>query len=91
VVAVAKNRHPEVRLTGLLAYYRPEKEDGPWDSTFYPPGMERVPKRAAIVRANRFMVDCSDYIIAYAKGPGNSRELVEYARGKGKRVENLAE
>ena len=44
------------------------------------PGMETVPKRAAIVRANRYMVNHSDYLIAYAWHPAsNARELVEYA------------
>ena len=50
-----------------------------------PPGMETVPKRAAIVRANRYMVDHSDYLIAYAWHPAsNARELVEYAQKREK-------
>ncbi len=91
VVRNAKQRHPEVSLVLLLPYYRPEKSDEEWDSTFYPPGMETVPKRLAILRANRYMVDHCDYLIAYARTIGNSRELVEYAERRGKRVENLAE
>ncbi len=48
--------------------------------------METVPKRAAIVRANRYMVDHSDFLIAYAWHPAsNARELVAYAQ----RRENL--
>lgn len=91
VVREAKQRHPEVSLTLLLPYYRPEKIDGEWDGIFYPPGMETVPKRLAIVRANRYMADHCDCLIAYARYPGNSREVMEYARGRGKQVENLAE
>lgn len=91
VVREAKQRHPEVSLTLLLPYYRPEKIDGEWDGIFYPPGMETVPKRLAIVRANRYMADHCDHLIAYAKYPGNSREVMEYARGREKQVENLAE
>lgn len=98
MVTNAKQRHPEVSLFVLLPYYPDprgalfaEKADG----TFYPPGMETVPKRLAIVRANRYMVEHSDYLIAYARSVGNARELVEYARvreRKGKiHVENLAE
>ena len=90
-VREAKQRHPQVSLVLLLHYYRPERAVGEWDSTFYPPGMEAVPKRLAIVRANRYMVDHCDYLIAYARTVGNSRELVEYARKRGKQVENLAE
>lgn len=56
--------------------------EAPWgfDGTFYPPGMENVPRRFAIVRANRYMVDHVDYLIAYAWHPAsNARNLVEYA------------
>ena len=46
--------------------------------------MERVPKRAAIVRANRYMADHCDFLIAYAWRPASiARELVDYAQGKG--------
>ncbi len=38
-----------------------------------------VPKRAAIIRANRYMVEHSDYLIAYAWHLGNAQDLVEYA------------
>jgi hypothetical protein len=82
----AKQRHPEVTLTLLLPYHpfdRPVQTPPGFDGTFYPPGMEKVPKRAAIVRANRYMVDHSDYLIAYAWQPAsNARTLVEYAQKK---------
>ena len=43
--------------------------------------MESVPRKAAIVRANRYVVDHVDYLIAYAWHPAsNARELVEYAQ-----------
>ena len=83
-VEKAKKRHPEVTLTLLLSYHpynRPTPTPPGFDCTFYPPGMETVPKRVAIVRANRYMVDNSDYLIAYAWHPAsNARDLVEYAR-----------
>lgn len=41
------------------------------------------------------MVDNSDYLIAYARYPGNAREMVEYAQVKERKgrihVENLAD
>lgn len=55
-----------------------------FDGTFYPPGMETVPKRAAIVRANRYMVEHSEDLIAYVWHSGNVRDLVEYARKREK-------
>ncbi len=79
----AKARRPDVRLVCLRPYHpaeRPEKTPSGFDGSFYPPGMERVPRKLAIVRANRYMVDNSDFLIAYAWHPGNARELVEYAQ-----------
>lgn len=59
-VKTAKQAHPEVGLTLLLPYHPAERPipvpDG-FDSTYYPPGMENVPRKVAIVRANRYMVD----------------------------------
>jgi hypothetical protein len=57
-----------------------------FDSTFYPPDMEKIPRRLAIVRANHYMVDNTDYLVAYAWHPGsNARELLSYARSREKR------
>lgn len=83
-VKVAKKRHPEVTLTLLLPYHpydRPTSTPPSFDGTFYPPGMETVPKRAAIVRANQYVVDNSDYLIAYVRhSVSNAWDLVEYAK-----------
>lgn len=83
-VKVAKKRHPGITLTLLLPYHpydRPKPTPSGFDSAFYPPGMETVPKRLAIVQANRHMVDHSQFLIAYAWHPAsNARNLVEYAR-----------
>ena len=88
-VKAAKKRHPEVMLTLLLPYHpydRPTPTPPGFDSTFYPPGMETVPKRAAIIQANRYMVEHSDYLIAYVWHlVSNARDLLEYARKLEKR------
>ena len=83
-VKAAKRSHPEVNLILLLPYHPAERPiptpDG-FDGTFYPLGMESVPRKIAIVRANRYVVDHVDYLIAYAWHPAsNARELVEYAK-----------
>ena len=93
-VLKAKERHPQVTLFLLLPYHpadRPIPAPEGFDGTFYPPGMERVPKRAAIVRANRYMADHCDFLIAYAWHPAiNARELVDYAQARGTvQVDNL--
>ena len=80
----AKAQHPEITLSMLIPYHpaeRPVELPLGFDSTFYPPGMEKVPRRLAIIRANRYVVDHADYLIAYVWHPGsNARELVDYAR-----------
>ena len=94
----AKKRHPEVTLTLLLPYHpfdRPIPTPEGFDGTFYPPGMETVPKRVAIVRANRYMMENSSHLIAYAWHPAsNAREILEAALKRQKRgemrVTNLA-
>ena len=66
-----------------------------YDDTFYPPDMEKVPRKLAIVRANKYMVDSSDFLIAYVWHPAsNARNLLEYAQARERkgliRIENLA-
>ena len=83
-VIAAKNQHPDITLSMLIPYHPAERaietQQG-FDNTFYPAGMEKVPRKLAIVRANRYMVDHVDYLIAYAWHPAsNARDLVEYAR-----------
>ena len=98
-LAAAKKRHPHIILLMVIAYHPAERSvqlpDG-FDGTFYPPDMEFTPRRFAIARANRYMVNHADYLIAYVWHPAsNARNLVEYARKKGKEgritVTNLAE
>lgn len=79
----AKRSHPHIALELLLPYHpseRPIEPPNGFDGTFYPPGMERVLRRLAILKANRYMVDHSDCIVAYIRHPGNARNLLEYAR-----------
>ncbi len=82
-VTELKTRHPGVVLTMLLPYHPSERKiklpEG-FDGSWYPPEMETVPRRVAIVRANRYAVDRAGYLIAYVRHTAsNARELVEYA------------
>lgn len=90
-VIAAKQIYPDVKLTLLLPYHPAEQSipiPSGFDGTFYPPEMEYVPRRAAIVRANRYIVDHVNYLIAYVWHPAsNAWELVEYAKKKAKRKE----
>ena len=80
----AKRQHPQITLVLLLPYHpaeRPIEKPKGFDSTYYPLDMEKVPRRLAIVRANRYVVDHVDYLIAYAwHSASNARELAEYAQ-----------
>ena len=88
-VAAAKKNYPELSLSLLIPYHpaeRPVECPPGFDNTFYPTGMETVPRRLAIVRANRYMVDHVDYLIAYAWHPAsNARKLLEYAQKRARR------
>ena len=83
-VIAAKERHRGITLSMLIPYHPAERSiklPSGFDNTFYPPGMGKDPRRLAIVRANRFMVDHVDYLIAYAWHPAsNAMDLVEYAK-----------
>ena len=92
----AKERHPEVTLTLLLPYYPFDHDTEGYDRTYYPEGMEAVPKPYAIVRANEHMIKNCEYLICYDAGVvGNTGKLVKKAlrrQAKGEmHVENLAE
>lgn len=98
-VKEAKKHYPKIVLTRLLPYHPAERSipmpDG-FDGTYYPFGAERIPRKAAIIRANRIMVEQSDYLIAYAWHPAsNARELLEYALRRERKglikVTNLAD
>jgi len=60
--------------------------------TILPEGLELVPQRYAITHRNRWIVQESDYIIAYVQTSyGGAYEALKYARNKGKQTVNLAE
>lgn len=98
-VKQAKKRHPHIVLKLVLPYHPAEQPiEAPtgYDGTYYPEGLEKVPRQYAIIRANKNLVDTSDWLVAYVRhGASNSRKLLEYAerrREKGLiQIENLAE
>ena len=85
-LVAAKQIHPEISLWLLLPYHPAEqKVDVPkvFDGSFYPEGMEKVPRRLAILRANQYVVDHVNFLIAYIRYTGsNSHKLVEAAKRK---------
>lgn len=92
-VSAAKQGHPQVRLTMLLAYHpgeRPVTLPPGFDGSLYPLGMENVPRRFAIPRANRWMVEHCTHLVAYVTHPAsNAGKVVEWGIFKDKKVMKL--
>lgn len=88
-----KRKHREVTATLVLSYHpaeRPIEIPFGFDGTFYPP-LENTPRKFAIIRANRYMVEIADCIICYVKHYGNTRNLLNYAMThKATSIYNLA-
>lgn len=86
VLNEAKKQYLHIKLYLLAPYALNQNREAPegFDGTFYPDGLEFAPKRYAIVQANRYMIQHSDYLISYP-GVGNSRKIVEYAQGREKK------
>ena len=85
----AKKRHPDICVRMGVPYHpafrRLELPEG-FDSAYFPEGQETVPKRVAIPRLNRTLVNEADFLIAYVWHiSGGSYNLMEYARKREKR------
>ena len=93
-VIEVKRHHTDVTLTLLMPYYRADADPLPdgFDGTLFPDGLETVSKRAAILRANQYMIQHCDYLIAYDAGRiGNTRKLVaEAEKMEGLHIVNIA-
>lgn len=73
----------------VLPYHpaeRPIEAPEGFDGTHHPEGLEHTPRRYAIVRTNRIMVDSCDWLICYVRhSTSNSWKLLEYARKREKK------
>lgn len=91
-----KKKYSDISLLLLLAYHPAERSvhltEG-FDNSYYPP-LEGVPRKYAIVRANKYMVDTADSIICYVNHIGNTKKLLEQAERRQKKenilIENVA-
>lgn len=94
-LAEAKVRHLEISVMLLTPYHPAQRHvEAPpgFDGIFYPPGMETVPYRLCVVRANRYMAEHVDYLIAYVWHPAsNAQKMLEYALKKKVAVMNLGD
>ena len=84
-----RQRYRYIKVYRVLAYM-PRLSDiaqdrSVLDDTILPEGIEKVHPRYAIVSRNNWMIDRSDYVIAYvARTFGGAYQAVERAKKKGK-------
>lgn len=63
----AKQRHPHITVMLVLPYLPTGADLLPqgFDGTYWPEGMESTPRRYAIVRANRLLVDLCGFLVCH--------------------------
>ena len=84
-----KPEYPEVESILILPYPDRPVDADLYDSAIYPP-LENVPKRYAISRRNKWMVEQADMVIACVDHDwGGASKTLEYAVKKGLRIINL--
>lgn len=85
----AKKHHPDIVIQMAIPYHPalvPVKLPEGFDSVYFPNGQENVPRRTAIPRLNRTLVNESDFLIAYVRFiSGGSYNVLQYARQREKR------
>ena len=86
VVWAQKTQHPYIASVLVLPYLDRKVISEHYDYTTYPP-LENVPKRFAIFRRNRWMVDNSDVLVAYVTHEwGGAATTLKYAERKKKEI-----
>ena len=86
VVNKTKEAHPDVRAILVLPYLDRSMDLDVYDGSIYPP-LEKVPRRFAISRRNRWMVDQADVVVAYVIHEwGGAATTLRYAEAKKKTI-----
>ena len=79
-----RKRYLHIKIYRVLAYL-PKPGDNDTADTIVPEGIENAHPRYAIVHRNNWMIDHSDYVIAYVTHTfGGAYQAVERAKKKGK-------
>ncbi len=91
----AKRKYPDIAVSLVLPYYRPhiDEYDKAWYQRFdsvITPELEKTPHQYRIIKANQYMVDSADVVIAYVTSQiGGAAKTLEYAHRKKKRIIRL--
>jgi hypothetical protein len=84
VMKELQQRYSNIKVYRVLAYMPKPGDNGTAD-TIVPEGIENTHPRYAIVYRNNWMIDHSDYVIAYVTHTfGGAYQAVERAKKKGK-------
>ena len=90
-----KQCYPQITLMLVLTYHpaeRPAEIPPGFNGTYYPDGLEKVPRRFAITRANEIMARNCDWLVAYVcHGASNSGKILDYAKRRGVSCININE
>lgn len=72
----------------VLAYMPTSKDNYFYKSSVLPEGIEKVPRRFAIVYRNKWMIKQSDYVVTYVENTvgSNSAKFKELSKKQGKFV-----
>ncbi len=72
----------------LIVYaYLPTKEEAfPHNNTIYPEGIEKVPRRYAIIWRNQWMLERSDYVITYTRNITGGAQMMKDAAIKKNKI-----
>ena len=85
-----RERNSHIKIYRVLAYM-PKLGDTDTYDTIVPEGIETAYPRYAIIKRNKWMIDHSDYVIAYVTHTfGGAYQAVERAKRKGKETIQIA-
>jgi len=86
VVKNLKMQLPDIQLVLVLPYLDKKWDTDLYDESLYPL-IEKVPKRLAILKRNKWMIDASDIVIAYViRNRGGAFTSLKFARRRKKVV-----
>lgn len=84
-----RKKHKKSKLIYVIPYLDRKYDLTNFDGSVYPP-IENVPKRFAISRRNKWVVEQADIIIAFVRYLGGAKTTLDYAIKKSKLIYNLA-
>lgn len=83
-----KKKYSNIELLLVVPYLNHKMITEGYDGTIYPE-IEKTPPRFAILKRNKWMVDNSDFVIAYVKNNfGGAYNTLKYAKQKNKKTAN---